>query len=218
MASHAPETNAYLDSLAATARLTSVPRGTPPDVRFGCETDPAGPDDECKARDKDRALGRGGEYMMLRVGRPSADWISGATAALDAAGASGLLVLTLEVADYLPKQRGLRGDKEVELGTNHTVGLPWLTSLETPVSVLQLTGVLVGRDGLAIRIGAEGMLARRTSLVASAVGAQRVLSDQDVKQLRAARRDDLPGRPLVWQAALRNMVAELTGRPALAPR
>lgn len=212
------EMNAYLDSIAATARVASAPRGTPPDVMFACETEPAGPDDECKSRDPNRALGRGGEYMMLRVGRPSADWIGGAAAALDSAGASRLLVLTLEVSNYLPKQRGLRGTKEVELGTNHTVGLPWLTSLETPVSVLQLTGALVGRDGQAIRIGAEGMLARRTPLLASAVGAQRLLSDEDVAQLRAARRDDLPGRPLVWQAALRNLVAELTGQPALAIR
>lgn len=218
MAALVGEMNAYLDSLGATARVSNVPRGTPPDVKFGCETDPGGPDDECKARDPNRALGRGGEYMMLRVGRPSAEWIGDASTALDAARASGLLFLTLEVANYLPKQQGLRGSKEVELGTGYTVGLPWLTSLETPVSVLQLTGVLVGRDGLAVRIGAEGMLARRTSLLASAVGAQRVLSDEDVEQLRTARRDDLPGRPLVWQVALRNMVAELTGRPALAQR
>jgi len=98
------------------------------------------------------------------------------------------------------------------------VELPWLTSLETPVSVLQLTGALVGRDGRAVRIGAEGLLAKRTGLVASAFGLQALLSDEDVQQLRTTRRDDLAGRPLVWQAALRSLVAELTGRAELAPR
>lgn len=31
-----------------------------------------------------------------------------------------------------------------------------------------------------------------------------------------AMRTDLPGEPLVWQVALRNLIAELTGRPELA--
>ena len=90
--------------------------------------------------------------------------------------------------------------------------LPWLTSLETPVSVLQLTGAVMGRDGLAVRIGAEGMLARRTGLVMSGLGAQALISDDDVQQLRTLRREDLPGRPLVWQVALGQLVADLAGR------
>jgi hypothetical protein len=130
-------------------------------------------------------------------------------------GVGRALVLTLEVGQYLPRQTGLRGDKEVELGTGHVVRLPWLTSLETPVSVLQLTGALVSSDGRAIRIGAEGILARRTPLVASALGAQRLVSDEDVEQARTLRRDDLPGQPLAWQVALRHLVAQLTGRPEI---
>jgi hypothetical protein len=206
------EMNAYLDSLGVSSRIAAAPAGTPPDVRFHCESDPAGPDDECKERDDERALGRGGEYMQLSVGRPSKEWVAAADASLAGAGAARGLVLTLEVADYLPRQTGLRGDKSVELGSGYTVALPWLTSLETPVSVLQLTGALVGRDGRAVRIGAEGLLAKRTGLVASALGMQALLSDEDVQRLRSERRDDLPGRPLVWQAALRAMVAQLTGR------
>ena len=212
------EMNAYLDSLGASVRIAAPPAGTPPDVRFHCETDPAGPDDECKARDDGRALGRGGEFMQLSVGRPSKEWVAAADASLASAGAARGLVLTLEVADYLPRQTGLRGDKSVELGSGYTVELPWLTSLETPVSVLQLTGALVGRDGRAVRIGAEGVLAKRTGIVASAFGLQALLSDEDVQQLRTARRDDLKGRPLVWQAALRSLVAELTGRAELTLR
>jgi hypothetical protein len=136
-------------------------------------------------------------------------WIG---AALDSMGATSVLVITLEIGQYRLGQRGLRGDKVVELGTNHTASLPWLTSLETPVHVLQLTGALMGRDGRAIRIGAEGLLARRTSLPASALAAERLITDEEIAAVRSARRDDLPGRPLVWQAALRILVAELTGR------
>ena len=201
--------NAYLDSLGATVPLSADGvQGTPPDVRFGCARDAS--DQDCEARG-DSALGRGRQTMQLAVGRPSEAWIASAAQALDARGADRALVLTLEVGQYLMRQTGWRGNKEVELGTGYTVPLPWLTSLETPVMVVQLTGAVVGRDGRAIRIGAEGMLAKRTSLGISALGAQSLISDEDVAQLATARRDDLPGQPLVWQAALRELVSQLTG-------
>ena len=57
------------------------------------------------------------------------------------------------------------------------------------------------------------MLARQTSLLASAVGLRALITDKEVDELRAARRGDLPGSPLVWQTALRNLIAGLTGRP-----
>jgi hypothetical protein len=201
--------NVYLDSLGATVPLSAERvQGTPPDVRFGCARDAS--DEDCEARG-DSALGRGPQTMRLAVGRPSEAWIASAAQALDARGADRALVLTLEVGQYLMRQTGWRGNKEVELGTGYTVPLPWLTSLETPVTVVQLTGAVVGRDGRAIRIGAEGMLAKRTSLGISALGAQSLVSDEDVAQLMTVRRDDLPGQPLVWQAALRELVAQLTG-------
>ena len=122
--------------------------------------------------------------------------------ALERSGAQQALVLTLEVGQYWVTKSGWTNRKSIELGTNYSVPLPWLTSLETPVNVLQLTGALMDRDGLAVRIGAEGMLARRTSLVMSGLGAQALISDDDVQQLRTLRREDLPGKPLVWQTAL----------------
>jgi hypothetical protein len=70
----------------------------------------------------------------------------------------------------------------------------------------------VAPDGRALRIGAEGILARRTPFAASVLGAQALVSDEDVERARTARREDLPGRPLVWQVALRTLVAELMGR------
>jgi hypothetical protein len=200
------EMNVYLDSLAGSVRLEAAAEGVPPDVRFGCEEDLFG---ECSEEDGE-ALGRRNRFK-LSVGRPSASWAAATRAAMERAGAGRALVVTLEIGEYRVRQSGLRGNKSVELGTAHTVELPWLTSLETPVSVAQLTGAIVDSTGRALRIGAEGMLARRTSLLVSAIGGQALITDEDIERLRTARRDELPGRPLVWQVALKTLVAQLTG-------
>ena len=128
------------------------------------------------------------------------------------------LIVTLELGQYWPRQKGLGLAKEVQLGTGYAVSVPWLTSLEKPVAVVQLTGALVTRDGKAVRIGAEGMMAKRTNIGLSAIGAQMLVTDDDVEKLRTARREDLPGQPLVWQVALRTLVGQLTGRADNAVR
>lgn len=185
--------------------------GVPPDVRFGCETELDLPGSECSVPDADDvALGRGGEYMKLAVGRPSPEWIEWAGGAMRAQGVTHAVVLTLELAQYLPRQRGLLGHKFVELGTGHEQDLAWLTSLETPLYVMQLTGALVDEQGRAVRIGAEGIMAKRTRFRISALGAQEIWSDEDVGWLRHARRTDLPSQPLAWKEAMRQLVAQLT--------
>jgi hypothetical protein len=154
--------------------------------------------------------------MRLAVGRPSEEWRSAARSALEQRGAQHALVITLEVGQYWVTKTGWLNRKSIALGTNYSMPLPWLTSLETPVNVLQLTGALMDRDGLAVRIGAEGLLARRTSLVMSGLGAQALISDDDVRQLRTQRREDLSEQPLVWKVALRQLVTDLTGQPTAA--
>lgn len=202
------EMNAYLDSIAASVKLTpkSTEVGTAPDVHFGCLPEPSGGD----------CIGDGDEHanhqLQLSIGRPSEDWIGWIGTALDSASRDKALVITLELGQYWPRQKGLSFGKEVHLGSDYTVGVPWLTSLEQPVAVVQLTGALVGRDGRSIKIGAEGMLAKRTHIALSAIGAQSLVTDEDISRLRTLRRDDLPGQPLVWQVALRKLVSQLTGQ------
>ena len=70
------------------------------------------------------------------------------------------------------------------------------------MAVVQLTGALVGRDGSAVRIGAEGMMAKRTNIALSALGAD-ARDPTRTSNDRTLRREDLPGQPLVWQVALR---------------
>lgn len=204
------DVNALLDSVFAGRKAASVSgQGfVPPNVYFGCELDAS---NDCVERG-DSVLGRRGTTMKLAVERPSAQWIARHAAMLDSAGATHSLALTLEVGQYWTRQTGLRGAKSIELGTNHTVELPWLTSLETPVTVLQLTGALIDREGKAVRIGAEGILAVRTPLSASGAGMQRILSPEDVTRARSVRHSDRPGQPLVWRAAACELIQQLTAR------
>lgn len=220
----AEEMTAFLDSLGASVRLVDGRRVSavaheatrqPPDVHFGCAAEGLAAGEECEARG-DSALGRGRQTMRLAVGRPSAAWTTWTRDVMRDAGVGRTLVVTLEVGQYLTKQQGWRGTKIVEMGTGRVDTLPWLTSVETPVTVLQLTGAVVDSTGRALRIGAEGILARRTRLTVSAVGGQELLSDEDVARARTLRHDDLPGRPLAWQVAMRHLVAQLTGRQPLA--
>ena len=224
MAALLAEMNAFADSLVS-GRLGSsgivavLPEGTPPNVQFGCVTDVLG---DCADPDEAGPAVRSSSTeqprMRLAVGRPSRGWIESNAAALGRTGADLTLILTLETGQYWITKEGWANRKSLELGTGYTVRLPWLTALDAPISVLQLTGATVAADGRAVRIGAEGLIAKRTGIIASGMGMQALVSDEDVERLRTLRRDDLPGQPLVWQVALRHLVADLTGRPELAVR
>lgn len=207
--------NAFLDSLAVSRPLlleTPAP-GSPPDVQFRCENSVGR---ECESGDPTEVPDR--PAMHLSVTRGSAEWAGFVAHALTAAGNGRTLLITVELADYWPRQRGLLGNKEVELGTGYSASLPWLTATDAPVRVLQLTGALLDDNGKPVRIGAEGMLARRTNLLAGAVGARRLITDDDILAAMEARREDLTGQPLVWKVALQNLVAGLIGQPQLAVR
>jgi hypothetical protein len=212
------EMNAYLDSLTAAANLStklspaSPEIGTPPDVRFGCNLDIIG---DCPEAGEANPMNR---RLELSVARPSRDWIAWFGNALADTSYDRALLITLELGQYWPRQKGLGLSKEVRLGTDYMVPVPWLTSLEQPVAVVQLTGALIGRDGRAIRIGAEGLIAKRSHILLSALGAQHLMKDEDVERLRTLRREDLPGQPLVWRVALQNLVSQLTGRTETAAR
>ena len=204
------EMNAYLDSLGVSARLKPMAAevGTVPDVHFGCNLDATG---DC-VEEGEMEVGGANRRLQLSVGRPSEQWIGWLGTALDSATTDHALLITLELGQYWPRQKGFGMSKEVELGTGYAVSVPWLTSLEKPVAVVQLTGALIARDGRAVRIGAEGLMAKRSNIAVSALGAQSLVSDEDIASIRTLRREDLPGQPLVWHVALQQLVSQLTGR------
>jgi hypothetical protein len=205
------EMNAFLDSLVGGARL-SMPApgpGTPPDVRFACAMDPAG--DCLTESDEPSTPAEQPRSMTLSVDRGSGAFTAWFAPALAETNASHALLITLEIAPFWPRQTGLRGNKVVDLGTGYSQDLPWLTALDDPIWAIELTGALLDSTGRAVRIGAEGLFAKRTRFALSAIGGQEMVTEEDIAQLRSLRRTDLPGQPLVWQAALRELVGRLGG-------
>jgi hypothetical protein len=126
------------------------------------------------------------------------------------------LYITLGFSEYFISQKNWKGSKELRLGTGYSVDVPWMSDLDTPAEVLHLTGALINRDGKIVRIGAEGIIAKRTGFWTSVIGFQDMISDKMLKKLMTEeRRDDLPGNPLTWQVSLQNLVAQLTGNPRM---
>lgn len=178
--------------------VTVDARAVPPAVTFGCALDPVG---EC---DEDSA------HNELAVTDGTRSWGDRLAAEIGAGEDVFALSIEVRVVPQRIHQKNLAGKKEIRLGTGHVQPLPWLTSLDGPVWVVQLTGALVGRDGRALRAGAEGVWAVRTPFRASMVGAERLLTDDDVDAVRTSvHRDDLPDRPLAWKVAARRLVEGL---------
>jgi hypothetical protein len=120
-----------------------------------------------------------------------------------------VLVVQLGFDEYWVRQTSWKGSKAIEIGTGRSMPVAWLTSLDDPVQVLQLTGALVTPAGKVLRIGAEGLLARRTGMTASVLGAQEVLTEDDLAALQAPEADGAPR----WRAALRDLVNGLLAEP-----
>lgn len=144
--------------------------------------------------------------MVLHLEYPSAAW-QAALAAQPAAPA--YLWIRLALVDYPGADQGLFG-KKVVLGERHEVKRPFLRAELQPIQVLQVTGALLAPDGRVIAAGAEGIHAVDTEFKAQIFGLQKELDPREIEAIaHELRRDDLPGRPLNWEAALDNLVYRL---------
>ena len=212
--------NAYLDTLAREPGVTFAPlRGeagpnvaaTPraaqaPDVRFGCVLTAGVAIFDCPpGHDIENSGIRPFAPTRLSVAPASSEWTEWATGTMQNTQNASMLVLTVDVGIYRPRQDVYRREKWVELGTNHLMPLPWLTPIYE-VTVLQLTGALVDAQGRVVRIGVEGLYAR----VPRHLENVEVLEEANMHELRTMRRSDLPGQPLAWKVAMQEMVRQIT--------
>ena len=218
--------NAFADSLtlpegAAVVRLLDagggianapVSSGAAPDVRFGCNF--AG---ELAAVDCPPV--RFGEDTQIRplaatrlsVQTPSPEWLAWSAGVMESNSVPTMLLLTLELGIYRPRINTFLRTKWVDMGTNYVLPLPWLTPIEH-VTVLQLTGARFDSDGRPVRIGVEGLVAGIPRHLENV----EIISDENIRALHTKRRTDLPGEPLVWKEAMRELVKQLTQTDAVS--
>jgi hypothetical protein len=75
--------------------------------------------------------------------------------------------------------------------------------------------MLLDREGNIVRAGAEGIAAKDSPFGVQVLEAQQAMNNEALqKLLHEERREDLADKPLKWQVALRNLVAQLLAQPA----
>jgi hypothetical protein len=145
--------------------------------------------------------------MVFRITQPSRAWKK----KWNPEGKPYTLVLELSVTGYSARVKNLLLEKELILGTGYTEPLPWITSTEKPVTVLQLTTFLLNQYGRIVRAGAEGIYVRPDSFFDFMLGSSSLIDDEDIETVISNhRRKDIPEHPLVWQAALEEILKRMT--------
>lgn len=200
--------DAYLESMLNTRMFPelSAGRGMYPDVYIGSPAMMGAPVSESGYEsDDDDVL-----PMVCYYLDPSREWKQEVAGLCREHNIAFVISLSLGFSEYMIHQKSVFGKKEVWLGTDHTIPVPWLSSLESPVDVIYLTGALVDSTGKIRRVGAEGILAAEpSSLFESIIGLRKSISDDKVQAIAEVRRQDLDTQPLAWQEALRNLVNNL---------
>lgn len=147
--------------------------------------------------------------LVVHLQYPSATWSLAVAEELAARGDSSAVLLWIGFSHYPKADRGLFG-KKVVLGTGYEAPVPFLSSMDEPVELLQVSGVLVDRTGRVVRAAAEGIVHKETPFWAQTLGLRRELDHDEVARvIEGVHRDDLPARPLAWEAALTALLESL---------
>ncbi|MDQ7054848.1 MAG: hypothetical protein Q9P14_18925, partial [candidate division KSB1 bacterium] len=183
-----------------------------PDVYVGNPLGDDSPDTtEFEEEIKNYGFAPGEHVTLVYALAPAFGWKQRLRQLGDEYGLQYVVFITLGISEYFPTQIDWKGNKAIYLGTGHAMRLKWLTSLDDPIEVLHFTGALMDTTGKILRAGAEGFHAKPGSFLESVFGLRRTHGEDDIDEILQLRREDLPGRPLVWKVALHNLIIQLTG-------
>jgi len=150
--------------------------------------------------------------MVLYRLAPSKAWKDSLLARAAKENVDYFLYITVGFGEYFMRMKNLLGSKELQLGTGNSEPSKWLSDLDAPADVLQVTGALLDKNGKIVRCGAEGIIAKKTGFLKSLVDIRDLISDEEIAHvINQDRRTDLTGEPLKWEAAVQNLVAQLLG-------
>lgn len=203
--------NAYLDSLGWGKHLAGealAEKGAPYVYVGSAQGEGAPPEAAMQRLEHDKY-----PPMVIHILNPSKAWRAALGAAMQAQQVEYVLLLKLGFSEYPKANKGMFG-KKVVLGTGYEEGIRFLSAEDKPVEVLQVTGMLLDREGNIVRAGAEGIAAKDSPFWVQVLETQEAMSNEALQTLlHEERREDLAGRPLKWQVALRNLVAQLLAQP-----
>ena len=149
--------------------------------------------------------------LVLHSLKPDANWRAAATALAAQHDAARILFIQLAFTQFPKADRGWFG-KKVVLGTGYEVPVRFFSSVDGPIEVVALTGVLLDADGNVLRVGGEGIAGYDAPFWVQVFKAGKDIDTDAIEQLvKSDRRDDLAGQPLKWQAALDQLLAQMTG-------
>lgn len=148
--------------------------------------------------------------MALYLEKPSRQWKGSLRQLIDENAGDYALLVWVGLTEYPKGNKGVF-KKKVVLGTGYEREIRLLSAVDKPVEVLQLTGVLLDRNGEIVRAGAEGFLHEDSPFWVQALDAGTTVSDNMVKTLFTEQtREDLPGNPAAWKVAATNLLEQLT--------
>jgi hypothetical protein len=201
--------NQYLDSLAWSEPIAgAVQNNGLPWLFVGSSEAETAPPATMMMRDEHD------EYppMALYLDKPTREWRQSFAGMMNEEQADYAILLWLGLTEYPKADKGLF-KKKVVLGTGYEREIRFLSAVDKPVEVLQLTGVLLDKNGNVVRAGAEGFLHEDSPFWVQVLEAGTTVDDRAIRKLFTEEvREDLPGRPLAWKVAVENLVKQLTQR------
>ncbi|NGP75274.1 hypothetical protein G3570_01405 [Balneolaceae bacterium YR4-1] len=150
--------------------------------------------------------------MALYLEKPSKQWRNSMRQLMADNGSDYALLLWVGLTEYPKTNKGVF-KKKVVLGTDYEHEIRFLSAVDKPVEVLQLTGILLDRDGEVVRAGAEGFLHEDSPFWLQVLNAGSTIDDKSIRTLFTEQvREDLPGHPPAWKVAAINLLEQLTQR------
>lgn len=150
--------------------------------------------------------------MIVHYAKPSPAWRSAIAVQASELGAGRVLVTQLDLVQYPKADKGFFG-KKVVLGTHHESKVRFLSAIDKPIEVLQLSGAVLSADGTELCAGAEGIIGSDSPFWVQVLEAGKDIDDATLEQvLHNERRDDVPGAPLNWQVAADQLLWNLLRR------
>lgn len=202
--------NQYLDSLAWASAIDIGPvpaKGNPYVFVGSSEAETAPPGAEMMREEFDKF-----PPMMLYVQKPSKEWTRLLLRTMSYTEADYAMLIWLGFNEYPKANKGLF-KKKVVLGTGYEPEIRFLSAEDKPVEVLQLTAMLIDKNGDVLRAGSEAFLYEDTPFWAQIVGLNKSIDDQSIQNaIINERRNDLPGNPLAWKIGLTTLMEQLLQR------